>query len=306
MGQGMFMPVPPPPVEAPVISLLNSAIDGVQQLRTTPKASEADPDADRWVNGISYEPLDNSDLTVVDPCQEVTVDAPQGTPGVQLWEPYGLLADDVCDASTWMTHDWVGRIKARSLVGRHKAIEKEFWRGDLAQSASNGNVWLTKVGSTNVTPTGGAVTVHKAFELLDQALASCGIGSRGMIHCPVAALPYLTTVRRDGINLLNARDTKVIPGEGYDGTGPNGITPAAGTAWIFATGPVRVWVDDRDDPENGFHEGVKLIPDILANPDLIIQAMDRTNNTVTVRGEVLALAEWDTQCWFACLATLDT
>lgn len=306
MGSGLYVPVPPPPVQAPVISLLRSAIDGLKQLRQTPSASTADPDSDRWVNGISYEPLDNSDLQLFDACNMVGTDSPQAVPGVLTWTPYVLEADDTCDTFTWRTHDWAGRVTTRVQVGAAKAIEKEFWGGALAQASSNGNYWLTKIGSTQVATSGTPVSVHKAFELLDQALASCGIGSQGYIHCPVNCLPYLTTVRRDGQQLLNARDTRVIPGEGYDGTGPGGITPAAGTAWIFATGPVRVWLDDRNDPANGFYNGVQLVPDIIRDPGLIYEAMNRANNTVTVRGEQFALADWDTQCWFACLATLDT
>lgn len=306
MGQGLFIPVPPPPIEEPVISLIRSAIDGVRQLRATTAGSSADPDPDKWVNGISYEPMDNSDLQVFDPCDISTVMTPQTPPAVMTWEPYSLFADDSCNPNAWTTHDWVGRVGARMKVGKHKAVEKEFWSGALAQAANNGNYWLTKIGSTQVAPSGTPVTVHKAFELLDQALANCGIGSRGFIHCPVSALPYLTTVRRDGNMLLNARDTKVVPGEGYDGSGPGGVPAATGTAWIFATGPVRTWLDDYNSPDEGFYDGMKLVPDLRRDPNLIYQALDRKINKVVVRGEVTALAEWDTQCWFSVLATLDT
>lgn len=305
MPVGLYVPVPPPPIEPPVISLVRSAVDGLKQLRTTPSLSGADPDPDRWVSGISYQPLDNSDLQVFDPCDITDVETPQTPPGVVTWQPYALFADDTCDTLTFKTHDWVGRVTARMDVGIYKALEKEFWSGAIAQSSSNGNFYLNKIGSLNVGPTGSAVSVHKGMELIDQALASCGIGSRGFIHMPVSCLPYLTTVRRDGNLLLNARDTRVVPGEGYDGSGPGGSAPGSGNAWIYGTGPVRTWIDDRTDPKLGMVNGMKLVPDVsdLAN---LYQGLNRPVNTVVVRGEKIVLADWDTQCWFACLVTLDT
>lgn len=311
MGSGLYIPAPPPPLEEPIISLLKCSIDGLKQLRNSPRLP-SDPDPDRWVNGIAYEPLDNTDLQGTDLCNFSGTGSAETPPGVVNWNPYGLISDDTCDTMQARSHDFVGRLTQRSTVGKHKAIEAEFWSGAIARASNNGNGYLTNFGSTNITPTGGTPTVHKALELLDAALGSCGIGSRGYIHMPVAAMPYLTTVRRDGNMLLNARDTRIIPGEGYDGSGPasslgGAPTPvAAGTAWIFGTGPVRTWVDDRTDPEIGIYNGLRFIPDIKTYPELIVEAMDRTINKIVVRAEQIVLADWDMQCWFACLATLDT
>lgn len=57
-------------------------------------------------------------------------------------------------------------------------------------------------------------------------------------------------------------------GSGYPGTGPAGAAPAAGSTWVFATGPVAVWRSD-----------VYMVPNDLS------EAVDRSINDVTVYAE---------------------
>ncbi|HEX9832289.1 MAG TPA: hypothetical protein VGA66_04235, partial [Mycobacterium sp.] len=42
-------------------------------------------------------------------------------------------------------------------------------------------------------------------------------------------------VERDGL-LYTPAGNRIVVGGGYTGTGPDGAAPAAGTAWIYATG----------------------------------------------------------------------
>jgi hypothetical protein len=84
--------------------------------------------------------------------------------------------------------------------------------------------------------------------LIDARMAS-DYGGQGLVHVPPAALATLVSralVRRDpgtGV-LLTPGGHRVVAAAGYTGTGPNGATPAAGTAWIYATGAAFAYRGD--------------------------------------------------------------
>lgn len=75
--------------------------------------------------------------------------------------------------------------------------------------------------------------------VLESNLASC-YGGEGVIHIPYLALPTfgarnLIRVGDDG-RLRTYANNLVVAGQGYDGSSPAGVAPAAGTSWIYATG----------------------------------------------------------------------
>jgi hypothetical protein len=294
---GFHVPVSPPGLLEPVISLLHAANDPLQA---------GDETDGRWVNGISFQPHDNSAPWVRDSCDGSGTNSPGYTPGLVDWQAYVIGVDDTCSAMGYQGHQFKDRLDMRLKVGRHKAVETEFWGGALASAESYPNAWLTKIGVTNLSPTGSAPTVHRAFEILEQGLADCGLGGRGMIHCRPEALPYLTTIRRVGNLILTARDTIVVAGTGYPNTGPGGSAPAAGNTWLFATGMVDVRLDSKNvnyytvDPLGRTAETSGF------TDDEIVMNMNRSTNTITTRAEMFALASWDEQCWLACNAVLDS
>ena len=124
---------------------------------------------------------------------------------------------------------------------------------------------------------GGALTnATVALSYLEDAIGATGRG--GMIHATpaiVTAWSDLLTVV-DGV-LLTYNGTPVVSGSGYIGASANGVAPAAGQGYAFATGPVEV----------------RLSETMLVGPD-VNGTLDTTSNDLTFRAERFALATWDT------------
>lgn len=295
-----FTPVPAPRLTPPPISIVTAS--------EMPK----DDTAGRWVEGIAYQPESDGGAWVSSYCTSPTANDSsnlESQVGAVEWAPYILHADDTCSTFGFTEHDWMGRAQRRMDVATPKGLEHELWSGAVSQADGLGNRCLappttalaTEWGyqDLNAGYLGGSATypsIRRAFEVLEQFLSDCGLGARGMIHCRPEALPYLTTIRRDGDYILTARDTIVVPGTGYPQVGPNGATPVLGNTWMFATGIVEVRIGD-----------IVTVPDDSDNiNDWLRQSMDRDNNTVTVRAERPGLASWDGVCHGGIQAVLDS
>lgn len=136
--------------------------------------------------------------------------------------------------------------------------------------------------------TGGSATtdVAEALGFLEDGLARC-LGGSGVIHVPTIALPTLDAwglVKVQGQTLRTLNGNRVAVGAGYPGTGPNGATPAVGTTWMFATGPVF-----------GFLGNIR----VGNGPD----SMDRSKNTLKMIAQRAVLLGWDC-CHFGVLTQL--
>lgn len=120
---------------------------------------------------------------------------------------------------------WTGAAGGQPVVFPHLAADTE---------ALDGTIVLQPVASPAVT---GADVAH-ALGALEQGLADCYAG-QGLIHVPRSVLPTLAAwnliEERDG-RLYTTAGNLVVAGTGYTGSGPDGTAPAAGTAWIYATG----------------------------------------------------------------------
>lgn len=311
MLSGLFYPVTAPPFVAPTVSIITAGYDAVK------RRIGDDPEVDkRWVNGVAYQGENNGSLHIADPCSfasdRVGLEVQHA---VSEWAPYIITAEDRCPPFGFSTHDYKGRVTRRLENGTPKALELELWTGAAAQAtppvdpqpqgqpALNTNIWLAHPRAVLLNPIAGtAVTMKRAFELLEQAIADSGIGTQGMIHCRPEAMPYIVTMRRDGNIIRTLRDTIVVPGVGYANTAPTGATSAAGTTWLYATGLVEWWLGGPDtyvySPE-GLGSGAE------ANT-WIGKAIDRTNNDVVVRVHRPGMATWDGLCHYAVQATLDT
>lgn len=121
---------------------------------------------------------------------------------------------------------WTGTAGGQDIVFPHLAADAEVLDGQ--------GVVLQSVASPVVT---GADIVH-ALGALEQELADCYAG-QGLIHVPRSVLPALAAwnliTESDG-RLVTTAGNVVVAGGGYTGSGPDGAAPAAGTAWIYATG----------------------------------------------------------------------
>lgn len=121
---------------------------------------------------------------------------------------------------------WTGTAGGQTLVFPHLAAD--------TQVLDAQNIVLQPAATTAVT---GADAARALGELEDQ-LGDCYAG-QGLIHIPRSVLPTLAAsnliVERDG-QLFTPGGNLIVVGGGYTGSAPDGTTPAAGTAWIYATG----------------------------------------------------------------------
>lgn len=142
-------------------------------------------------------------------------------------------------------------------------------------------------GDTNLVALTGntAVSPQAGLSYLENAIGE-RTGRQGVIHATpavVAAWGFgagLSDVPVDEpapkAVLRTANGTPVISGSGYIGADPvNQDAPTAGEDWVFATGPVEVYVGD----------GPRVN---------ISESLDRSINEVIYRPERFVLAEWDT------------
>lgn len=301
----MFTPVSPPPLKAPGVSLVTSARDAL---------ANGDETNGRWVDGFGFRPALNVDPDLLATCGNEKIAG--GTPPQALVDtvPWNIQVAEHCSVMGYRGNDYIGRAVDALAVATPKGLEFEFWTGELALAAGWPNLFLTNGHATNVTPTPGtAVPLDEAINLLEQALANCGAGGRGMIHCAPVATPSAAIVRREGPLLLTFRDTIVVPGSGYPGTGPSGQTPAAGTSWLFATGmvdvrlgPITVFGRVGDSGQEWLGVGDGTQPEGF-DPDRFTPALvDRTTNDLIVPAVRPAAAAWDGVCQFAVLANVPT
>lgn len=266
-------PVMPPPAAPPRYGLLTSA------------APANDAPGTRWVEGITYDPETGVSGYRTDVCDPGATDRAIAAPdGIVEWDPYVIGAGIRCTALAAPRQDWRARAR-RALDSQAEAqISAELWTGELAQEHGYPNRWLADVTSVDILTESGPVGLTHGLACLEQYLAECNGGQRGMIHAtPQVATHWqgLDLLRREGKLLLTVLDTIVVPGSGYTGTDPDGNV-GDGNVWAYATGMVTVRRDDQ----------VDYAGDPLANPEQV----NRSTNLVELRAEQLALASWDGIC----------
>lgn len=214
------------------------------------------PSGPHWQQGVTWIERCPDGGTTYDECLTVTgTGAPPAPPAKadnvdQTFRgatPFTVYAEFDCspvglgDAQT-VAADALARVEAQR-------VEAAFWTGVAggvetvfphlaadAQVLDAQGIVLQTAASTAVT---GADVAHALGEL-EQDLADCYAG-QGVIHIPRVALPTFAAnglVREAGGRLLTHSGNVIVVGGGYTGSGPDGAAPAAGTAWIYATGAV--------------------------------------------------------------------
>lgn len=150
-------------------------------------------------------------------------------------------------------------LDALSKVEQYQ-VEKAFWTGVAGKTATGGvaqtTVFPHLAANTAMTdPSNSTITLQTAASVavtgsgddavwmlgqLEANLASCYHG-QGYIHIPPVVLPTLVAwdlaEDRDG-SLFTPRGNRLVVGDGYTGSGPDGSAAPAGSAWIYATGAV--------------------------------------------------------------------
>lgn len=160
---------------------------------------------------------------------------------------------------------WTGTAGGQPVVYPHLAASQQLLgtQGELLQT---------------VPVTGGSATTDIAdgLGILEKSIADCFNGV-GVIHVPTFALPTLDAwglVKVNGGVLRTLNGNLVAVGSGYPGTSPTGSAPAAGTSWMYATGPIMAYM------------GSTRIGDMPAS-------LNRAENTILMTGQKTFVLAWD-------------
>jgi hypothetical protein len=181
--------------------------------------------------------------------------------GASAAEPFSVYA--------WINCAPVGHgdnledLKARTeqllTNGEGRAIESVFWTGDTANgpiggvhphlaedaalfSESMGAQTVELQSAASVLTTGAPVSVVEGLALLEGALGAC-YGGEGVIHVPAAAVAHLSNMSvltRQGSQLRTELGNVVAAYSSGNREGPTSVAPAAGQAWMYATGAVFI------------------------------------------------------------------
>ena len=280
MGLGPRAPIIGPLAEPPRVGLIAQArvID--------------DDNQSRWWNSFSFEPENcGANRGIQDPCDANETKSLTGSEDIVTIEPYVIWAGDRCSSFGWNARDYEARARRLLLACQSAQVEDEFWTGTKSTAEGWGNQHLANSATADVVTPGAAQSPQLALRCLEQYLAECACGARGMIHATrqmVSAWSENGLVRREGGQILTINDTIVVSGAGYDGSSPDGEPAASGSVWAYATSIVTV----------------RLSP-IIVNPERIDDALDRTANTIEYRAERLAAAYWDGCCHGAARVNLE-
>jgi hypothetical protein len=159
-----------------------------------------------------------------------------GLPWVSQF-PFGVVAGVRCKPVGASVDELRDAARAILRLSEQYAVERALWRGGVWPAGTVGEFLARNPTILSATP----VSVKAAIGMLEDALVGMS-GGVGVIHAPRLALGALTAdwpVRQSGGRILTMVDTPVVFGGGYDGSAPGGGRPA-GTAWVYATGPVQV------------------------------------------------------------------
>lgn len=240
-------------------------------------ATLVDPPNNRWLAGSWTAGYPVGPVHTQDPCATGT-NRPKdfnGPMGTQINERFVAYMDAFCTASgvgpdeTWLTD----RLRLAFQTYEKIEVERALATGALTLGHYLGDPNMEVLG-------GGAVSGHRALQLLEDTIA---LNGTGIIHATPAtavewASEFLISPARVGSSLMTtAIGTPVAIGAGYIGVRPDGQTaPGAETAWAFASGPIEIYRD----------------PEITIIPEDYSQALDRSNNDLRFLAERPYMFNW--------------
>lgn len=223
-----------------------------------------------WQNGVTWIERCGGAGTVYDECIAVTgtggTPAAQGSLASNVTQlnrgatPFTVYAEFDCSPVGQGLTEADLKGKAEEALSKMEAyqVTRAFWTGAAGYTGappgtSQATVWphlaanatlddpqgirLQTAASPLVT---GGEDPAVALGQVESALAQC-YGGQGVIHIPYLALPTFTSrmlMMPESPNgpIRTLAGNLVVPGVGYTGSSPAGAAPAAGTAWIYATG----------------------------------------------------------------------
>jgi hypothetical protein len=161
---------------------------------------------------------------------------------------------------TWLDCGLVGtgaaELRRKTLAAHERnvdtRVEEIFWTGGLYDTmphlaentafseSVDGSTVTLQTAATAVT---GTYDVVEAVGLLEGLMGSCYSGTP-FLHMPKALLAHMAAnhlLVQKGSRLMTPSGSIVVGAPGYPGTSPAGAAPATGTAWMYATGSVKLW-----------------------------------------------------------------
>lgn len=255
------------------------------------RSSTNDPNAatdQRWVEGFAFTPNGCADGGIVSaqcpPEPETKIE--EDLPAIVTYIPFAVYASARCSTMGGpVSMDYLMARAAQVLDAvTDKQLESEFWTGAYAQANNLPNDYLANSATMeNLTPNADIIGGAYALAALQMYLADCHDGGQGMIHATRATITMWFAqnagLYRAGDLILDAFDNIIVPGVGYDGSGPTGPEPDADTAWAYATSLVEVKIGAVD-----------------PIPASVAQAVNRSTNDATFRAEKPVAAFWDGCC----------
>lgn len=226
---------------------------------TAQHPSTSDP---HWQQGVTWIEQCGAGGTTYDECLAVTGTggtpaAPDGFPSTVTQTsrgatPFTVYAAFECSA--------VGRsldpdsAERSLLLSEGYQTSRAFWTGIAGSSTGTAQRTVYPHLAANATlndPQGirlqtaatplvtGGEDPSVALGQLESSLATC-YGGQGVIHIPTYALPTFASRMLvepgEGGMLRTLAGNLVVSASGYTGSSPAGADPAAGTAWVYATG----------------------------------------------------------------------
>lgn len=202
---------------------------------------------------------------------------PSRRPAIVEGDPFYVWAGDECGMAGYLPDDAEERAREQLAATESFEIANELWTGDVTDVPRP----LSHVASDRVTT--GAVDPVTALALLEQAVAFCSKGRRGMVHMTPQLLDHLaaaTAIHMEGPAWYTPLGNTVVADAGYTGSHPGNLAPGA-TQFMYGTGMVRVLLGP-----------VEVIGDISSQ-------LDRSVNTRTTIAGRPAGVQWDQCCHFA-------
>ena len=230
------------------------------------------PSDERWFNGVHVYGYPTSLPGTWDPCAEGTFREKEegGAVPAPRFDSFGLYLPVTCSSFGMSWNDFRERARVVLRATQSFAIEQALAAGVSLSTNTN-----PAFGDTNALIVGGgAVSPGTGLAWLEKQIALSG--RFGIIHAPPeVATSWPLELHPDGLMRTKA-GTLVAIGAGYSGVSADGVAPAIGQSYAFATGPVRVYLSDIDfsgESLNGW--------------------LDTTINEVTFRAEKFALGIWE-------------
>lgn len=215
------------------------------------------------VGGVQYmeEHCGNARLWAAASCANPTVNGGvlplDGCDGTAIGLPFQAIASIKAGAFPYDAAETERRARVRLADNEQYIAEQAMWGGTAdVQSVLQRPELNGGSGILDVTPTPGtAVTIEYGVGLLEDALSQYSYP--GIFHCRPLLTPFLVERQLSPMPTQGARGSvgmQFTPmgnvwsfGRGYTGHKPTDdtVTPAAGTAYIVATGATTVWRDEH-------------------------------------------------------------